>query len=215
MDREQVGRRMRQELRGVLKLIPLVLAALVLAVLLWSADSAALSGLFQSSPVDTPTATLAPSDTPSPEPTETLAATPEITATATITITETAVPLETATEALPTATEPPTATPVPTEPPVVEEPAEPVETEETSDESLRYPEGESELRFEWNMLFDALALFFSYIWLICGVLLFLAVPVLLYFLWKEGERRQAEDQDEGEGDNEAEQEDEEAEQSEA
>ncbi len=182
----------------MLKLSPLVLASLLLAILLWGADSAALSGFFQSSPVDTPTATLAPSDTASPEPTETLSATPEVTATVTISITATTIPLETPTEVLPTETEPPTATPAPTEPPATDTPAvletaEPVGAEGTPEESLRYPEGDSELKFDWGMLFDALALFFSYAWLICGILVFLGVPVVLYFLWRAAERRQEED----------------------
>lgn len=182
----------------MLKLSPLVLASLLLAILLWGADSAAISGFFQSSPVDTPTATstatLAPSATASPEPTETLLASPEVTATATITITETAIPLETPTEALPTETEPPTETPAPTDTPVALETAEADEAEETSDESLRYPEGDSEVKFDWGMLFDALALFFSYAWLICGIIVFLGVPVLLYFLWRAAERRQKGDE---------------------
>ncbi len=182
----------------MLRLSPLVLAALLLAILLWGADSAAISGFFQSSPVDTPTATLAPTETASPEPTETLVATAEVTATATISITATTIPLETPTEALPTETEPPTATAAPTEPPATDTPAaletaEPADAEGTSEESLRYPEGDTELKFDWGMLFDALALFFSYAWLVCGILVFLGVPVVLYFLWRTAERRQEEE----------------------
>lgn len=184
----------------MLKLSPLVLASLLLAILLWSADSAAISGLLQVSPVESPSATTAPSD----------AASPEVTATAAIT--ETAVPLETPTEALPTETVPPAATDGPEEPPAIDAPATPAmgETDELgSEESLRYPEGESKLSYDWGMFFDAVALFFSYVWLICGILLFLGLPVLLYFLWRAAERQQQEgpqgDDEVGEGDGEQQQ----------
>lgn len=204
MKKLELGRWMRQEMRGLLKLSPLVLASLVLMALLWGTDSAANSGLFQSSPVEpppsaTPTVAMTATTVPSPVPTLTPLASPEVTATATLTVTvsvtETVAPVETPTEMLPTETVPPAATLTPTELPATDTavPTATIETPEpepTSDESERYPEGESNLRFEWGMLFDSAALFFSYVWLCCGILVFLGVPVLFFVLWRASNRRQ-------------------------
>jgi len=191
----------------MLKLSPLVLASLVLVAMLWRTDSAANSGMFQSSPVETP-ATLTPTPTASimesvtatvsPQPTviESPAAT-STAGTSTVAPTESVVPVETPTEVFLAETVAPTATPVPTEPPPTDTPvalatSETAEPEETPDESERYPEGESNLKFEWGMLFDSVALFFSYIWLCCGILLFIAVPFLFFVLWRASASRQEE-----------------------
>ena len=204
---------MQQEIRGILKVSPLVLASLVLVALLWRTDSAANSGLFQSSPVETPppsltpTATIVPSVTAVASPQPTAVESPAVTSTVaptesavpgeTVAPTETAAPAETGTEVSPTETVTPTETSVPTEPPPSDTPvasatSETAEPEATPDESQRYPEGESNLRFEWGMLFDSVALFFSYVWLCCGILLFIAVPVLFFVLWRASTSRQEE-----------------------
>jgi len=187
----------------MLKLSPLVLASLVLVAMLWRTDSGAISGTFQSSPVETP-ATLTPTPTASIMPSVTVSVSPQPTTiespavTSTVAPTESVVPVETPTEGSPTETVAPTATPVPTELPPTDTPAAPVASEtaapeETPDESERYPEGESNLRFEWGMLFDSVALFFSYVWLCCGILLFIAIPFLFFVLWRASTSRQEEE----------------------
>jgi hypothetical protein len=42
------------------------------------------------------------------------------------------------------------------------------------------------------MLFDSMALFFSYVWLCCGILLFIAVPLFFFVLWRTSASRQDE-----------------------
>ena len=179
---------MRQEMRGVLRVSPLVLASLVLVALLWGTDSATVSGLLQSSPVETPP-NLTPTTQPSP------------TATNTVAPTEPVVPSETPTVVPPTETLAPTETPLPTEPPPTDTPvpSATAEPEEPLDESQRYPEEESNLRFEWAMLFDSMSLLFSYIWLCCGILLFIAVPLFFFVLWRtSADRREDAEQQEAE-----------------
>ena len=182
----------------MLRVSPLVLASLVLVVLLWRTDSAAISGMLQSSPVETPPPSLTPTATiePAVTATNTLEPTaiesPAATSTAgteTVAPTEPVVPSETPTLAPPTETAAPTETPVPTDTPSATSAVEP---EGTPDDSQRYPEGESNLRFEWGMLFDSMSLFFSYVWLCCGILLFIAVPLFFFVLWRVSASRQAE-----------------------
>jgi len=89
----------------------------------------------------------------------------------------------------------PTDTPLPSDTPLADTPVPPAtsataESEGAPDESQRYPEGDSSLRFEWGMLFDSLALLFSYIWLFCGILLFIAVPLLFFVIWRASANRQ-------------------------
>ena len=193
---------MRQEMRGVLRVSPLVLASLVLVALLWGTDSATVSGLLQSSPVETP-----PSLTPTAQPSPTATNTPELTltgspaVTTTVAPTEPVVPSETPTVVPPTETLAPTETPLPTEPPPTDTPvpSATAEPEEPLDESQRYPEEESNLRFEWAMLFDSMSLLFSYIWLCCGILLFIAVPLFFFILWRtSADRREDAEQQEAE-----------------
>ncbi|HSR33585.1 MAG TPA: hypothetical protein VLY63_23710, partial [Anaerolineae bacterium] len=50
MVKPEIVRRLRQEAKSVLKLSPFLVASFLLVALLWRSDSAALSGLFQSSP---------------------------------------------------------------------------------------------------------------------------------------------------------------------
>lgn len=201
MMRRKLWRVMRQEMRGVLRAGPLVLASLVLLALLWRTDSSAVSDLLQSSPIDTPL----PSLTPTTQPSATATNTPEPTVieppveTTTVAPTEPVVPSDTPTVVPPTETLAPTETPLPTEPPPTDTPAPSAtaEPEEPLDESQRYPEGESDLRFEWGMLFDSMSLLFSYIWLCCGILLFIAVPLFFFVLWRtSASRREAAGQEE-------------------
>jgi hypothetical protein len=201
MKKPELGRRIRQEIRGILRLSPILLVSLVVMVVLWRTDSAANSGLFQSSPVQTP-ATSTPSPTASIVPSVTVIASAQPTIvetpalTPTVGLTETVAPVETPTEAIPTETASPTATlePPPTDTPAASATSETAEPEATVDENLRYPEGESNLRFEWSMLFDSMSLFFSYVWLCCGILLFIAVALFFFVLWRASDRRQKENQ---------------------
>jgi hypothetical protein len=64
------------------------------------------------------------------------------------------------------------------------------EASPTPDENQRYAEEDSNLKFEWGMLFDSVALFLSYIWLCCGGVLFLAIPLFFVVLWVASKRRQ-------------------------
>jgi hypothetical protein len=45
------------------------------------------------------------------------------------------------------------------------------------------------------MLFDSVSLFLSYAWLCCGVLLFLAVPVVFIVLWVASRRRRQQEEE--------------------
>lgn len=204
MNNWEMAQRLRREVRAALRLSPLVLASLLLAAIVWRADSAAISGTFQSSIVETPTPTVpAPVDTATPVPTATATSQPTEPApvetvtqippgTATVEPTAPAPPetptlMPTETPAQPSATamptEPsPTATPSPTPTSVVVEP--------TPDDKQRYPDGETDLKFEWGMLFDSVSLLLSYIWLFCGVLVFLTIPIIFIVLWVASKRRQ-------------------------
>lgn len=174
----------------------------VLAVLLVSAlavgqgDLGAASGLFQSAvtPTMEQTATSLPETstaTPSPEAPIATAepATPEPTS-----------PPPTAVPELPTTEPLPSDTPAAAIPPgeVEATAAVPEATEEEPDTSAgaeaeppgRYPDEESPVRFEWDTLFDSLALGLSYGWLCCGVVLLIALPGFFLALWARGKREQ-------------------------
>jgi hypothetical protein len=187
--------RMGQEARTLLKLSPWVICSLVLAAFLWTTDLAATAGLFQSpAPKDTPT--LVPTDLPTLPPTVE-AATPVLTATPVPEFTE--IPTEVPTiPALATDTPPPTATPIqatdtPTPAPGMQTTASPTVTPAPSatlaSDGDRYAEGDSNLRFEWGMLFDSVALGLSYVWLCCGSLVLLGIPTLFLVLWVASRRR--------------------------
>jgi hypothetical protein len=198
MRKGQLSDLARQEAKGVLKLLPWLLGCVVVMLILWQTGLAGASGLFQSPPAPTsplPTATAPPSTatqaptqipqaTNTPAPSQTPAATVETGTptelptssvestglpTSTVTITPTMTAMFT-----PTQTAEPTATPSPSPTP---------DTDEAS------PEDEGDLAFDWAELFDALALGATYLWLCCGVLLFLGIPVFFAVLWVTYKRR--------------------------
>lgn len=176
-------RRLRREAGVALRLSPWLLLSLLLVLILWQADTAALAGLFQSPPTDTPTVPA----TDTPEVTPTLVLTP--TATIVPTDTPTALPTDTPT-VLPSDTPmvapsvTPTATLTQTLPAGGEAPiVSPAEEGSEAEERQRYPQGESGFRFEWGMLFDSVALALSYGWLCCGAFVVLGVPLFFIALW--------------------------------
>ena len=167
-----------RELGAILRLSPWIVGALLLVAISWQADLASATGLFQSPPEATsPLATdPIPAELPTEvdEPTETITSTVPLTPTATVEPTPE-----------PTATLEPTATPEPTE---TEVPATATLAPSPTAEGgvlgrQRYVEGGSDVKFDWAMLVDSVALGLSYVWLCCGVLLFLGVPLLFLVLW--------------------------------
>jgi hypothetical protein len=207
MRMRKISRKLGQEFRAAMRLSPLAVAALLLVVVVWRSDSAANSGLFQSSPVGTPTTAPA---TPTVEVTPTVpvvetattmppgGGTPTVEATWPVpTETLTVVPSETATTEPTQTPEMATLTPTVTSTTetAVPEPSATVEAEATPDDRARYTEGESNLKFEWGMLFDSVSLFLSYAWLCCGVLVFVAVPVVFIVLWVASRRRRQQEQE--------------------
>ena len=151
-----------------------------------------MSGLLQSpassfeSPISSPTPPASPTTAPTQVPT----AAPTVTATP-----EGATPAPPTDTPLPTATVEATAACTPTwtpsatlEPtvPAVEDTVTPVATPADSDG--RYAEGESNLVFELGMLFDSVALGLSYLWLCCGVLVMIGIPVAFVILWVASKR---------------------------
>jgi cytoskeletal protein RodZ len=180
----------RREVKAVLKLSPWLLASLLLAAVLWSTDLAATSGLFQSPPEATPTTE--PS-TPVVTPTLTLTPTlgpteaPPPTVEPTVTAEPALPPAETEVPAIPTEVPPTTA---PTASPI-DEGAEP---EPTEDEVQHYADENADLTFEWGMLFDSVALGASAVWLCCGVLVVLGIPVFFFALWVVGKRRRQDEE---------------------
>jgi hypothetical protein len=196
----------RHQVRSVFGLTPLLLISFLLATLLWHADLDASGGLFQSSPA-TPTELPTSTETaePSPAPTESAEpSAPTETATETAltpdatempTPTSTPVPTEPPTATLPpTETAAPTATETPLSPTATDTglPATPLTTEPP--EGDRYAEEDSNLRFDWSLLFDSVALGLSYVWLCCGALVLLAVPVFFVVLWIAGKRREQQEE---------------------
>jgi hypothetical protein len=192
----------RDEIRVGLRLSPILLVALLLAAFVWRTDTAAISGLFQSSPVGTPTLMPTASATPEmptefpaptealPEPPSLVTATPVLIPTAGLTATLTPT-LQLVPTLPPTLTPETTMAPVSTVTPATgsAEPT-PVEASATPDDRQRYAEGDSGVKFEWGMLFDSASLFLSYAWLFCGLLIFLAIPVVFVVLWIASKRRQ-------------------------
>jgi hypothetical protein len=195
--------------RAGLRLGPWLLLSLLLVAVLWQGQPTALAGLFQSPPDDTPTATATSTSefTPGPAPTGTtvpgitgtaaITSTPGITGTLVVTGTPAILPSSTplalpsdtptvglsetltvtATPLLPAGAE--TATPGPTG-----------EEDAGGPGSERYGEGDSDFRVDWGMLFDAVALGLSYVWLCCGGLVVLGVPLFFLVLWVASKRRQ-------------------------
>lgn len=193
MEKPNIVKLVQRELRALLKLAPWMLVSLLLAAVLWRTDTAAISGLFQSvqSPLPTATAlppTAIPTEAPTLVPTQASTVAPTvteaITPTATLTATETATPTATAT-ATGTATVMPSATPLSSPSPALDE---------TPVDSGRYPGEDPTLRFDWGMLFDSVALGVSYVWLCCGVLLLLGIPVVFVILWVVSKRRKEQEE---------------------
>jgi outer membrane biosynthesis protein TonB len=197
------GGRLARELRVAVRLVPCFLGlVLLLSAFFWRADLAATGGLFQS-PQDTPTPEpsardslfQSPQDTPTPEPpTATPVETPVVVPEETEIVEPTTPPEPSETpEPTATPTEPPTPTETPLPPtdtplPPPTNTPEPVATEDRG----RYAEDEDNLRFEWGMLFDSLALGLAYIWLFCGFVLFVCIGGLLVVVWLVARRRQRE-----------------------
>jgi hypothetical protein len=192
------------EIKALLASCPLVLAAVVVLTLLWGTDLSAVPDTFQSSPVQPPGATATPTPTQQAPvvPTATVA-----TGVATSTDAPTSEPgLPTSTGApVPTDTVTPAtgATAVPTVPAsptatatlpaatstLLPPPTVAATQVQAPTESLRYPDSDSGLSFDFGMLFDSLALGVSYLWLCCGVLLLFAIPVIFAVLWVASQRR--------------------------
>jgi hypothetical protein len=210
MKKSDLVRWATQEIWAALRLFPLILVALLLVALFWHAGSAADSGLFQSSPVQPTTSpTLQPTSTPTTQPTQAPTAQP----TQAPTTQPTQAPTLQPTAPVPTQTLPPagtdqvpptqtpaaTVTPTPSAQPTTITPVPsptggPGAASPTPDENQRYAGEDSNLNFEWGMLFDSLALFLSYTWLCCGALLFLAVPLVFVVLWVASKRRQPQEE---------------------
>jgi heme/copper-type cytochrome/quinol oxidase subunit 2 len=60
---------------------------------------------------------------------------------------------------------------------------------ETVDERQRYSDEGTDLVFEWGTLFDSVALGVSYLWLCCGVIVFVLIPIIFIVLWVASRRR--------------------------
>jgi hypothetical protein len=84
---------------------------------------------------------------------------------------------------------PATATPTATETPVPSPTQDESEGTLEPDEEGRYPDEDSNVAFEWGMLFDTVALAISRIWLCCGILVLLGIPVAFVVLWVASKRR--------------------------
>lgn len=168
---------LEREGRAVLQISPWLLLALGVAMFWFGANRTATAVPFQS-PLPTEPASPTPEVPPILTPTVTLTPTLE----PTVLMTPTAMP----TEVPPTATAlPPTPTlsPTPQLTATASTPAVP------SDQSRRYPDEEASYRFDWAELLDSVALGASYLWLCCGILIFLAVPVLFLALSIASKRR--------------------------
>lgn len=173
----------RREAKAVLKLSPWILVALLLALGVLRADLVATSGLFQSPPTTTPTSqATATSEVPETTPTGALPTSPP---------TPTLAPTAPMTEIPPTATEQP-ATPTTLAPTATFTPpptAGSAAPTATVDDRQRYADEGNGLIFEWGTLFDSVALGVSYLWLCCGVFVFLLIPLVFLVLWVASRRR--------------------------
>jgi hypothetical protein len=84
---------------------------------------------------------------------------------------------------------PATVTPTATETPVPSPTLDESEGTLEPDEEGRYPDEDSNVAFEWGMLLDTVALAISRIWLCCGILVLLGIPVAFVVLWVASKRR--------------------------
>lgn len=184
-------RRFHREFKAIVRLAPWLLIAMVVTFGLLRADLAATGALFQSpagtfqSPASPTVEPVAPPTLPVVDPptAEATAASPVITAT--VEVTPTMAPT-----VLPLATEPVTTTLTPEGVETLEAATETPEPTPV-DESGRYAEGDSGLKFEWSMLFDSVALGLTYVWLACGALILLGIPAFFGILWLTSRRLQA------------------------
>lgn len=198
MTKRRVLQLVSRETKALVRLSPWVAAVLVVLALLWRTDLAAVPDMFQSSPVEPspPPASATPTEQPPDVPTAT---SPPGEATVTDgptqepgvpTATDAPVPVDTPTLPVgvtpsPTVPPPPTATAtlaVPTLTPLPP-PTSAITPLPSPTEPQRYPDSDSQLSFDFGMLFDSVALGVSYLWLCCGVLLLLAIPVVFAVLW--------------------------------
>jgi hypothetical protein len=177
-----------RELRGRLRLLPWLCVALLIGLVLSHTNLASV-GLFQSIvPTD-------PFQSVLPTPVETVTSLPEVPSpTSTVALPETTtvptLPAELPTAEAPTpepaqtATSQPLASPTEALPeqPAVPEMATPATAAATAEEQ-RYPQEKADLRFDWPVLLDSLALGISYLWLVCGIVLLLVAIVVLAYLW--------------------------------
>ena len=168
------------QLRPVLRLVPWLGFLGLLGLVVWRPGALATAGLFQSglpTPVEsvTPTSMAETPVTPPIGPTLTLTSPltgiPP-TSTWTVQPEPSAVPLATATWS-------PTASPEPS-------PGAAVTPSEGS--GPRYPAEQANLRFSWRALIDSIALGVSYIWLVCGITLFVLLGLALVWAWLRGRR---------------------------
>jgi hypothetical protein len=179
----ELVRLVRREARGMRKLIPWVVVSLLLAAVLWRTDLAATSGLFQSPATLTPTTE---PTTPTPEAATPTPGTPTQSPTPTVTESPSATPQPSDTPAsvTPTATDTPSPSPTPDEGQGTQEP----------NEEGRYPDEDSNVAFEWGMLFDTVALAISRMWLCCGILVLVGIPVAFGILWVASKRREQQEE---------------------
>ncbi len=183
---------LRREIRGALKLIPWFAVSFLLLAVFWRSDLVATTGLyqspagvFQSPPENTAVPASASTEVPTAEPTV-----PRVTATPTTEASPTVAASATPTPTVPmTPTATLTMTMQPTASPTMSPTTTPTRTavsEPTPDP--RYAEGGSNLTFDWGMLVDSLALGLSYMWLCCGVLILVGIPVVFIVLWVASNR---------------------------
>lgn len=175
-----------REAKALLRLSPWILLSLALALGVLRADLVATSGLFQSPATSTPTSeATATATAEAPQPSATVPPTP------TSQPTQTLMPTATMTVPPPTATPtlmPPTATA--TVPPTVQS----VAPTATIDERQRYSDEGTDLIFEWGTLFDSVALGVSYLWLCCGAIVFVLIPIAFIVLWVASRRRKQQEE---------------------
>jgi hypothetical protein len=204
MRKQPIAEMLRREARAILKMVPWLVAALLMTALIWRTDLAAIAGIYQSpsgvfqSPPEETATPVPPTDAPTAEPTV-----PRITATPTE---EVAATPTTEPTSVPAATAPPTITPVPSAtlfPTLTSTPSatalptlttvplatQSVDQGEPTPDDPRYSEGDSNLRFDLGMLFDSVALGLTYMWLCCGVLVLFGIPVVFIILWVASKRQ--------------------------
>jgi len=170
-------------LRPALSLVPWLGLLCLFGLVLWRPGALATAGLFQSdlpTPTESATSTSVVETPVSPPISPTLTLTSPLTGTLP-TSTWTAQP-EPSPGPSATATWSPTALPEPT-PGAEVTPSEGAEP--------RYPVGQADLKFRWRTLIDSIALGVSYLWLVCGIALFVLLGVAFAWAWLRGRRRPA------------------------